>query len=327
MIFSTCETITLDEFLKYNTEFINHTYPYIYDGFRIPKGCITSTLTSIFQIHNEYMNIWTHMIGAFIFLYLLYRFIIQSYQNKNKSYSLICMVCFYLISALFVFVSSTIYHTFNHHTVDVANKCLCLDWFGVTLLVLASNLYTAYFSLYQNQHFYTFYSFLFINIMIYVYLTYKNMYSLIQCYYFHQCNKEEKKEKEDKNDGIHHKESFMRVMITSLFGLGVFIAWVLHYILSKFVDTQYFSMILLVYLFHGFVAFKAFSIPERFAPELFHTFGSSHQIFHTGSVIGTLLLYFTYQHWNQNIEGNRKKDIENIIYDNNENTIESLLVH
>jgi adiponectin receptor len=323
-MFSTCETISLKEFLNYNKEFINHISPYIYEGFRIPKGCFSTTLQSIFQIHNEYMNIWTHVIGSLIFIYLFGSFLFHVYQNKSFSYSSFFIISFYLLSALFVFTSSSIYHIFNHHSIDIANKCLCLDWFSVTLLVLASNLYTAYFSLYQNQHFHTFYVFLIINLIIYVYLTYQNMYSLIKCYYFHQCDihKDTKEEiKNIENEGIYEKETFWRVMITSLFGLGVFIAWLLHYILSKYTDTKYLKMILLVYLFHGFVVFKAFSIPERFAPHLFHTFGSSHQIFHTGSVIGTLLLYFTYQPFQSYIP--EPKPIQETI----ENTIESLFVH
>lgn len=45
--------------------------PYIKFGYRRKKQQITSYITSMFRLHNETFNIWSHFLGAVLFLSLI----------------------------------------------------------------------------------------------------------------------------------------------------------------------------------------------------------------------------------------------------------------
>ena len=45
--------------------------PYIHGGYRVGLGSWRSALWSLFQMHNETMNVWTHLVGAVLFASLL----------------------------------------------------------------------------------------------------------------------------------------------------------------------------------------------------------------------------------------------------------------
>ena len=79
-----------DEYMLHNN--------YIMTGYRINFDSYGKIIRSLFMIHNETINIWTHLIGGLIFLYLVkHTFISQEpsefyYQvllhNKNRTNAL-----------------------------------------------------------------------------------------------------------------------------------------------------------------------------------------------------------------------------------------------
>jgi adiponectin receptor len=46
--------------------------PYIKRGFRINFNSHTKLFKSLFMLHNETINVWTHLIGAIFFSYIVF---------------------------------------------------------------------------------------------------------------------------------------------------------------------------------------------------------------------------------------------------------------
>lgn len=91
-------------------------YPFILTGYRKPlnlSGCIWS----VFQIHNETVNIWTNLIT---FLILMYS----------------CFSIPHFIAAI-GFLSSAVYHTFSATTADTSRMLNNLDYVGIFLIGFA----------------------------------------------------------------------------------------------------------------------------------------------------------------------------------------------
>jgi hypothetical protein len=48
-----------------------HDNEYILTGYRINFNTIGKSLKSLFMLHNESVNVWSHLIGAFFFVFLI----------------------------------------------------------------------------------------------------------------------------------------------------------------------------------------------------------------------------------------------------------------
>ena len=74
-----------------------------------PMLSIFNAFLSIFFLHNESGNIWTHLSGVVYTLYVFWQFI-QTDLSKSD-YLSVFMIVFFIFTVLTVFVSSTVYHT------------------------------------------------------------------------------------------------------------------------------------------------------------------------------------------------------------------------
>lgn len=59
---------------------------YIHKGYRLHFNTIEKILKSMFMVHNETINIWTHIIGFFLFISLLCIFIFTTDYSTNAIY-------------------------------------------------------------------------------------------------------------------------------------------------------------------------------------------------------------------------------------------------
>jgi adiponectin receptor len=127
---------------------IFHKY-YIDYGYRNPSGFL-EVLCSVIDLHNETMNIWTHLFGFGCCLYAIILFMMEGdYGSEHqhlvsKSISGIkfdlewfFLGCFY-VSATFTFLFSAIYHWFNCLSSACHDNLLCLDLTGIAFLVAGS---------------------------------------------------------------------------------------------------------------------------------------------------------------------------------------------
>lgn len=91
----------------------------ITNGYR-QKLSYRACITSWFWIHNETVNIWTHLIGFLIFM-TCFGYIIWSPPREIQSYFEIVPLLVQLISYMVCMLSSTLFHTFSCHS-EAAHK-------------------------------------------------------------------------------------------------------------------------------------------------------------------------------------------------------------
>jgi adiponectin receptor len=89
---------------------------------------------SIWRLHDETMNIWTHLVACAVFCTVTIR---ASTSHTKRRKGKTCANSFYLPAATFIFLCSTLYHTFSNH--DNAAFWQCLDHCSITAFIWASS--------------------------------------------------------------------------------------------------------------------------------------------------------------------------------------------
>ncbi|PTB62273.1 hypothetical protein BBK36DRAFT_38911, partial [Trichoderma citrinoviride] len=122
---------------------------YIFHGYRFTESC-TSCIQSIFRLHNESFNIWSHLLG---FLYLIKTLAynhpsVPEYSDPTKIYlteGLIGIYYMYLAAAIVCTACSVSWHTMRCISSGTTLSCFSsMDLMGVTSLALASVLITQF---------------------------------------------------------------------------------------------------------------------------------------------------------------------------------------
>ncbi|KAI7856247.1 hemolysin-III related-domain-containing protein [Circinella umbellata] len=124
--------------------------PYILSGYRPPSNNYITCIKSIFKLHNESLNIWTHLFGLIIILFYLVQEAIISFfhhQDIKKNTSDILLFVFYL-GAISCLGCSCIYHTFACHSKNVSVTCNAIDYLGIICNNLGSWLFAFHYYFY-----------------------------------------------------------------------------------------------------------------------------------------------------------------------------------
>ncbi|EAL60522.1 Hly-III related family protein [Dictyostelium discoideum AX4] len=137
---------------------------YILSGFRLhTKNSYMECTKSIFKLHNDTLNIWSHLLGALFYLVLFFTSIIKIIKLNNNDggggggignnfilnsdeIKLLETIdlpsnfnyLFFQLSCFICFLSSTIYHTYRSHSIVVFKTTLMLDVASIALLILSS---------------------------------------------------------------------------------------------------------------------------------------------------------------------------------------------
>ena len=92
--------------------------------------------TSIFKIHNETINVWTHILGTVWFLYLgialLYSFPLEVRLGDYMIFG------WFFVCALKCFINSALFHVFQCHSPQAHFRFCCLDHLGINALICGS---------------------------------------------------------------------------------------------------------------------------------------------------------------------------------------------
>lgn len=123
---------------------------YIIYGYRFSLSHKTM-LKSVFQFnHNESMNIWTHLIGALIVIFLGAVHLPSTELSQINSYRDNVVVYMFLAAAFGCLACSTIWHTYSCFAkLPVRSSCASVDYTGITILISASVISSEYCSLYH----------------------------------------------------------------------------------------------------------------------------------------------------------------------------------
>jgi adiponectin receptor len=120
--------------------------PHIITGYRA-HYTFSECAKSIFSIHNETGNIWTHLIGAVFFLGCLY--FALSGLPPHAALSDYLMMSVFVMSAVLCLLCSTTFHTFSaHKSIGVYSATAVLDYCGISLLIFGSFTILIHYSLY-----------------------------------------------------------------------------------------------------------------------------------------------------------------------------------
>ncbi|KAJ7037898.1 hemolysin-III related-domain-containing protein [Mycena alexandri] len=113
---------------------------YIVQGYRRVqrhwKGCFTSVFA---YLHNETVNIHTHLWGAVLFAYFLATFektYLKQYATTTWIDSAVFMV--FLFSAIFCLSASAFFHSSTCHSEEMSARCHALDYAGIVVLTVGS---------------------------------------------------------------------------------------------------------------------------------------------------------------------------------------------
>jgi len=110
------------------------TMEFIETGYRRPQSVI-STFYTIFQWHNETLNIYTHLLPGFWFLYELYNIPYKQYYIDSSIYAKFCIFAGYMNAIILLFASSFA-HTFHIVDKNCNMKCWIIDFTGIIAINL-----------------------------------------------------------------------------------------------------------------------------------------------------------------------------------------------
>lgn len=119
---------------------------YIQTGYRPQSNSYQKSFSSIGYLHNESVNIWTHLIGAALSLItalFLYTSLQPRYQMATSE-DLTVFSCFFLGCAVCLGMSAT-YHTILNHSDVVARFGQRLDHIGIVVLIWGSFVPSIYY--------------------------------------------------------------------------------------------------------------------------------------------------------------------------------------
>ncbi|KAF9577900.1 hypothetical protein BGW38_006605 [Lunasporangiospora selenospora] len=140
---------------------------YIFSGYRFLSSK-TQCFQSIFYVHNESGNIWTHLLGFFYFLAVgIYFFSGSNPYFSTPSFTphrglpyvpadgydkLVFLVFF--LAVYKCLLMSSLWHTFAQIAHEGTMRCMaCLDYVGISVLIAASVVVTEYYGFYCESVF------------------------------------------------------------------------------------------------------------------------------------------------------------------------------
>lgn len=256
---------------------------YILSGYRPATNSYSKSFKSLGYLHNETVNIYTHLIGA-VSAAIAGTTMYYTFQPRYQTATLedvFIFSCFFLGAVVCLGMSAT-YHTIQNHSPEVSTFGNKLDYLGIVFLIWGSFIPILYYGFQNDPH---------------LMARYSTMISTLAVGTSTAC--------------IHPRFRApslrpVRALMFVLMGLSGVIP-VLHglrlYGLEQMQKTVSLNWVILqgaLYIFGAVLYASRF--PERARPGKFDIWGSSHQLFHilvvmaaTAHLVG-LVKAFDYEH-------------------------------
>lgn len=240
---------------------------FLHKGHRPPLASFTACFKSIFRLHTETGNIWTHLLGCIMFIGAAVYFLIRPSWEVNWEEKMIFSAFF--IGAILCLGFSFAFHTVSCHSEVIGKLFSKLDYCGIAMLIMGSFvpwLYYGFYCHYQPKIIY-------LTVVIVL-----GFFSIVTSLW-------------DKFSTPQLRP--VRAGVFMAFGLsGVIPA--IHYVYMEgwFNDISRASLgwlVLMGLLYILGAMFYALRIPERWFPGKFDLWGQSHQIFHILVIIAALV--------------------------------------
>ena len=121
----------------------------ILSGYRQATGSFKGCFESLGYIHNETVNIYSHVVGAAFFLtapIYVYRPLYLRYPLANQADIVVFSTFFYGVSICFIL--SATYHIISNHSPKVQKFANQLDYLGIVILMWGSTIPSIYYGFY-----------------------------------------------------------------------------------------------------------------------------------------------------------------------------------
>uniref|UniRef100_A0A0K0CZL5 Adiponectin receptor protein n=1 Tax=Angiostrongylus cantonensis TaxID=6313 RepID=A0A0K0CZL5_ANGCA len=252
----------LPDWLQDN-EFLRH-------GHRPPLPSFAECFKSIWSLHTETGNIWTHLIGCLAFFCLGVWFL--SRPDNHIHWQEKIVFSFFFGGAVLCLGLSFVFHTLCCHSLNVGRLFCKLDYMGISLLIVGSFIPWIYYGFYCRME---------------PKITYIAMVSVL---------------------GVgaivvslwdKFSEPRYRPLRAGVFvGMGCSgIVPTVHYIItdgvrSLFEDNAFHWLLLMAFLYLLGALLYATRTPERFFPGKCDIWFQSHQLFHTCVVVAAFVHYY-----------------------------------
>ncbi|GAB0132147.1 hypothetical protein EsDP_00000591 [Epichloe bromicola] len=244
--------------------------PHIKRGYRFTETKI-ECVQSAFNMSNEFINIWSHVIGLFLVLAVAFYFYPASTNFSLSSKSDVFVAAVFFLMACLTLVCSTIWHTMNAVAdVDAISIFACVDYTGISLLIAASIMTTEYTAFYCDP----------VSRWIYMCLTASLGFGGVILPWHPRFNGADM--------------AWVRVAFFVGLALTGFMP-MLQLSLTHgpdFVITFYSPILKSILVYFGGAIVYASKIPERWWPGMFDYIGGSHNLWHA-AVLGGILFHYT----------------------------------
>jgi adiponectin receptor len=120
---------------------------YIHSGYRAQSNSFTKSFRSLSYLHNETVNIYTHLVGALLAAIsgiFLYKELEPRYETATCE-DVYVFSCFFVGAVACLGMSGT-YHTIQNHSHEVAIWGNKLDYLGIVFLIWGSFIPVLYYA-------------------------------------------------------------------------------------------------------------------------------------------------------------------------------------
>ena len=122
--------------------------PHITRGYRFSESKV-DCVRSIFDVSNETVNIWTHVVGLFVVLAIAFHFYPSSVNFSQSSGTDILFAAMFFFAACKCLICSVMWHTMSSIAEQgLMERFACVDYTGISLLIAASIMTTEYTAFY-----------------------------------------------------------------------------------------------------------------------------------------------------------------------------------
>jgi adiponectin receptor len=128
---------------------------HIWTGYTLPTNSYRASIAEIFFLHNETGNIWTHLLGAGLFIIKFYRFLTYTPTTTNVVKDKLTInvperrdriaISIYYTGVVACFTLSTIFHTLCRHSEEVHNITNRIDLLGGVFVIWATSIAATHF--------------------------------------------------------------------------------------------------------------------------------------------------------------------------------------
>ena len=251
--------------------------PYIIKGYRQTNISVWQCIKSIFIIHNEFGNIWTHLFPLILWIIWLYHLSYKLNLADTFWYPLL-MLWLGLISFL---LFSSVAHTFGCKSTVCRDICFMIDYHGISTYFMGCSISYYFYERPIGAHLFD-YKWTYLTINMIITLSATSLCSLTRFYW------------------QNHRFT-IRACSYIIPYIGSLFPYLSRLMLSIFQDDKdiwenFSNHLLIILLPYVMVFFYVFKIPERLSHGTFDYFFQSHQIFHVMTVIVTALQIITVKH-------------------------------